>query len=74
MVEQARRHQTTQLEEACGQTVPQAPTREFQRRTGDRRVKKYFPMRLPPKYRSERDAHVAVLINRNGGCQKILLE
>ena len=44
-----------------------APVREFQRRTGDRRVGRYFLARLPPEGRSEGGAHVGVLFDRNGG-------
>ena len=51
---QARRRQMTLLEGARSQTVPHAPGREFQCRTGDRCVVKYFPLRLPSKGRLER--------------------
>ena len=46
--------------------------REFQRRTRDRRVEKYFLARLPPEGRSERDTLVGVLVGRNGDRRKKL--
>ena len=36
------------------------------------RMEKYFSARLPPEGRLERDAHVGVLVDWNGGCRKKL--
>ena len=38
------------------------------------RVERCFPARFPPECISERDAHVGVLVDRNGGRRKILPE
>ena len=59
------------LDEARGQTVPHLPVHEFQCRTGDRLVGRFFSTRLPLEGRSERGALVGVLVGRNGGRQKI---
>ena len=53
------------LEEARVETVSHAPPCEFQRRTGDRCVGRYFPVRLPPEGRLEEGALVGVLFGRN---------
>ena len=49
-----------------------ALAREFQCRTGDRHMGKYFPAMLPSEGRSERGAPIGVLVSRNGGRRKKL--
>ena len=63
--------QTHLLKEVCVQTVSHALAREFQRRTKDRRMGRYFPARVPSEGRSEGGAPDGVLFGRNGGRQKI---
>ena len=51
-----------------------APTLEFRRWTVDWHMVWCLPARCPSEGRLERDAPVGVLVDRNGGCRKILPE
>ena len=70
LVNDKRTCQRRRVSKQC-HTRRHAPTLEFQHRTRDRHVGRYFPARLPSKGRSEGGAPIGVLFNRNGGRRKI---